>query len=484
MNPSLISIPTQSQAASHTKLSQDKPLMQSLWLMLRSFFVLAGLTLSFNTQAVAQSVDFADLVEQVAPGVVRVDVVQKISGAQNQQIPEVFKRFFGDQLPTPEDRLQSGSGSAFFISSDGYLITNHHVVEDADSITVTLSDRREIDAKLIGSDKRTDIALLKIEGSGYPALKLGNSDALRVGQLVLAIGSPFGFDYSASSGIVSATSRNISSEQSVPFIQTDVALNPGNSGGPLFNANGEVVGVNSRIFSGTGGYMGLSFSIPINLANGIVAQLKDSGSVSRAYLGVYPQDIDRNLAQVYGLPRPQGALITRLAEGEAAELAGIKVGDIILSLNDTAIDRAADLVNVVGRSKPGDRFIATVRRDNKNLSISGKLGKLESEEVKDEQTSSSNLTATDKLGMTLRSLTPDEKEYLEVSGVVITQVTPTGLAARSGLLRGDVITSLAGVKTPDQSALNQALAKIKKSPVVEVRLVRQGRPFILGLRVE
>ena len=257
-----------------------------------------------QTQA-ATNVDFSNLVEQVSPAVVSVNVVKKMTQEEllQQQIPDLLRRFLGDNIiiQQPSQQEKTGYGSAFFISKDGYLLTNHHVVEDASKITITLNDRREIDAKLIGSDERTDVALLKVEGNSYPALATGNIDQLRVGEPVLAIGSPFGFDYSASAGIVSAKSRNMMGEGAVPFLQTDVALNPGNSGGPLFNQRGEVVGVNSRIFSGTGGYMGLSFSIPIDVAMDVADQLKKNGKVTRSYLGVKLQDIDRNLAEAYKL---------------------------------------------------------------------------------------------------------------------------------------------------------------------------------------
>lgn len=242
-----------------------------------------------QTQA-ASTVDFSNLVEQVSPAVVSVNVVKKMTQEEllQQQVPELLRRFFGNQVIIPQQQVpqeKTGYGSAFFISKDGYLLTNHHVVENASRISITLNDRREIDATVVGSDERTDVALLKVNGSSFPALRIGNVDQLKVGEPVLAIGSPFGFDYSASAGIVSAKSRSMMGETSVPFIQTDVALNPGNSGGPLFNQRGEVVGVNSRIFSGTGGYMGLSFSIPIDVAMDVAEQLKSNGKVIRSYLG-------------------------------------------------------------------------------------------------------------------------------------------------------------------------------------------------------
>jgi serine protease Do len=279
------------------------------------FFAVACTMATVQTQAAP--VDFSNLVEQVSPAVVSVNVVKKMTQEEllQQQIPEILKRFFGNQVIIPQQQApqeKTAYGSAFFISKDGYLLTNHHVVEDASKVTIMFNDRRELDATVVGSDERTDVALLKVNGTNFPSLRAGNVDQLRVGEPVLAIGSPFGFDYSASAGIVSAKMRNMMGETSVPFIQTDVALNPGNSGGPLFNQQGEVVGVNSRIFSGTGGYMGLSFSIPIDVAMDIADQLKKTGKVTRSYLGFNLQDLDRNLAESYNLPKPEGSLITNV----------------------------------------------------------------------------------------------------------------------------------------------------------------------------
>ena len=281
---------------------------------MKSRYIQQGLFTAVFTVAAAQvnaasPVDFSNLVEQVSPAVVSVNVVKKMTQEEllQQQVPEILRRFFGNQIIIPQQQgpqEKTAYGSAFFISKDGYLVTNHHVIENASRISITLNDRRELDATLVGSDERTDVAVLKVNGNNFPELKIGDVNRLKVGEPVLAIGSPFGFDYSASAGIVSAKSRNMSGETSVPFIQTDAALNPGNSGGPLFNQQGEVIGVNSRIFSGTGGYIGLSFSIPIYVAIDIVQQLKVNGKVTRSYLGVMLQDIDRNLAEAYKLPKP------------------------------------------------------------------------------------------------------------------------------------------------------------------------------------
>lgn len=335
--------------------------------------MVTGITVTTMTHAHAAvtTADFSGLVQQVTPAVARVNVTKTVSEAElaKAQTAELLRQFFGDRLRIPDQAvtpaIEHAYGTAFFITSDGYMLTNHHVVEGADKITVTLNDRTELDATLIGSDERSDVAVLKVKGSQFPALPIGDSNALKVGEPVLAIGSPFGFDYSASAGIVSAKSRSFSRETSVPFIQTDVALNPGNSGGPLFNQRGEVIGINSRIFSGTGGYMGLSFSIPIDAAMDIYEQLKKDGEVVRAYLGIYPQDIDRNLAEAYNLSRPQGALLTRVSPDSPAQKAGLKAGDIILQYNDVQIMRASDLLNLLNRAKPSDAFRAQIQRNGK-----------------------------------------------------------------------------------------------------------------------
>ncbi|MFW2722711.1 trypsin-like peptidase domain-containing protein, partial [Acinetobacter baumannii] len=327
---------------------------------MKSRYLQQGMYAAVFTVAAVQAnaaVDFSNLVEQVSPAVVSVNVVKKMTQDEllQQQVPEILKRFFGNQVIIPQQQgpqEKTAYGSAFFISKDGYLLTNHHVIENASRISITLNDRREIDATVVGSDERTDVALLKVNGTNYPALRVGNVDRLRVGEPVLAIGSPFGFDYSASAGIVSAKSRNMSGETSVPFIQTDVALNPGNSGGPLFNQNGEVVGVNSRIFSGTGGYMGLSFSIPIDVAMDVAEQLKTKGKVTRSYLGVMMQDIDRNLADAYKLPKPEGALITQVSPNSPAQKAGLRAGDVILKLNGASVLRTSDLLYALNKVQP------------------------------------------------------------------------------------------------------------------------------------
>ncbi|WP_336720166.1 Do family serine endopeptidase [Acinetobacter soli] len=459
---------------------------------MRNGYLKKGLYAVTFTVAVAQvnaaaPVDFSNLVEQVSPAVVSVSVVKKMTQEEllQQQVPEILRRFFGNQVIIPQQQApqeKTGYGSAFFISKDGYLLTNHHVVEDASRITITLNDRREIDAKVVGSDERTDVALLKVDGANFPALKIGNVDQLKVGQPVLAIGSPFGFDYSASAGIVSAKSRNMVGETSVPFIQTDVALNPGNSGGPLFNQQGEVVGVNSRIFSGTGGYMGLSFSIPIDVAMDVAQQLKTKGKVTRSYLGVMLQDIDRNLADAYNLPKPEGSLINQVTPGSPAAKVGLKAGDIIMKYNGNPISRTSELLNYLNRTMPKQVIQLEILRDGKPMNVSATLTT-----APDDTPATSEKAAAQNgpvLGMAIRNLTTDEQARLDISGGIFVQdVTRGGLASRSNLMPGDVIVQINSTRINNTSEFARAVAALPKNSVARVSLIRQGQRAMLGLRI-
>lgn len=482
-------------------ITTQSPFQLKRWLQRSALAVMIGTAMSTSitmatipsAHAAVTTADFSGLVQQVAPGVARVNVTKTISEAElaKAQTAELLRQFFGDRLRIPEQAatpaIEHAYGTAFFISADGYMLTNHHVVEGADKITVTLNDRTELDVTLVGSDERSDVAVLKVKGNNFPALPIGNSNLLKVGEPVLAIGSPFGFDYSASAGIVSAKSRSFSRETSVPFIQTDVALNPGNSGGPLFNQRGEVIGINSRIFSGTGGYMGLSFSIPIDAAMDIYQQLKTSGSVTRAYMGIYPQDIDRNLAEVYKLSRPQGALLTRVAPNSPAQKAGLKSGDIILQYNDVKINEASDLLNLINRARPNDAFRVQLQRDGKPLMVNGTLSTAPSDVPADGGNQMANEI---RLGLRLRNLTPEEKAEMSssgksgVAGVLVTAVDPTGLAARSGLMTGDIITNLHQKKITKVTDFSSAIASLPKKGVVTIEITRQGIPAIIGLRIE
>ena len=440
-----------------------------------------------QTQA-APPVDFSNLVEQVSPAVVSVNVVKKMSQEEllQQQVPEILRRFFGNQVIIPQQQIpqeKTGYGSAFFISKDGYLLTNHHVVEDASKVTIVLNDRRELDATVVGSDERTDVALLKVQGSSYPELRTGNVDQLRVGEPVLAIGSPFGFDYSASAGIVSAKMRNMMGETSVPFIQTDVALNPGNSGGPLFNQRGEVVGVNSRIFSGTGGYMGLSFSIPIDVAMDVADQLKRNGKVTRSYLGVSLQDIDRNLAESYKLSKPEGSLITQVAPNSPAARAGLRAGDVILKYNGTPISRTSELLNYLNRSVPNQSIQLEVLRDDKRRNITATVST-----APDDTPAKNNPDTAAKgpvLGVSIRDLTVAEQRQLDIKGgVLIQEVRRGGSAAQARIMPGDVIVQLNNTTIQNANQFVETVSTLKQGTVARVVIIRQGQRAIIGMRIQ
>ena len=458
---------------------------------MKSRYLQQGMYAAVFTVAAAQvnaasPVDFSSLVEQVSPAVVSVNVVKKMTQEEllQQQVPEILRRFFGNQVIIPQQQgpqEKTAYGSAFFISKDGYLLTNRHVIDDASRITITLNDRRELDATLVGSDERTDIALLKVNGASFPELKIGDSNQLKVGEPVLAIGSPFGFDYSASAGIVSAKSRNMSGETSVPFIQTDAALNPGNSGGPLFNQRGEVVGVNSRIFSGTGGYMGLSFSIPIDVAMDVVQQLKTNGKVTRSYLGVMLQDIDRNLADAYKLPKPEGSLINQVSPKSPAEKAGLKPGDVILKLDGNSISRTSDLIYRLNRIAPNQTIQLEVLRDDKIRTISATL----SVAPDDTPAAEDKNNPTNGLGMNIRDLTEAEQSRLNVNGgALVREVKRGGLASLSNLVAGDVIVQVNSTPVANSQAFAKAIAALPKNSVARIVIVRQGQRAIVGLRLQ
>lgn len=437
----------------------------------------------------AAPVDFSNLVEQVSPAVVSVNVVKKLSQEEllQQQVPEILKRFFGNQVIIPQQQVpqeKTAYGSAFFISKDGYLLTNHHVVEDATKVTIVLNDRREIDAKVVGSDERTDVALLKVTGSGFPELRTGNVGQLKVGEPVLAIGSPFGFDYSASAGIVSAKMRNMMGETSVPFIQTDVALNPGNSGGPLFNQRGEVVGVNSRIFSGTGGYMGLSFSIPIDVAMDVADQLKKHGKVTRAYLGVSLQDIDRNLAESYKLAKPEGSLITQVAPSSPAAKAGFKSGDVILKFNGTPISRTSELLNYLNRAVPNQSIELEVLRDDSRRNISATLDTAP-DDTPAKADAEQQQSKGPILGVSIRDLNAAELKQLDTKGgVLIQDVRRGGIASQARILPRDVVTQINNKAIGNTRDFIAAVSDLKKNTVARVTIIREGQRAIVGMRIE
>lgn len=458
----------------------------------------------------AQLPDFTGLVEQNNAAVVNISTTQKVSAndmhpqlPEGLEIPEgtpfddLLKRYFGEGVPGApggpngpgdgEPNEAKSLGSGFIISPDGYLITNHHVIKDAEEVIVRLQDRREIVAKIVGSDKRSDIALLKLEAKELPVVKLGSSEALKVGEWVLAIGSPFGFDHSATAGIVSAKGRSLPSDNYVPFIQTDVAINPGNSGGPLFNLNGEVIGVNSQIYSRTGGFMGLSFAIPIDVAMQVVDQLKAGGKVSRGWLGVQIQDVTRELAESFGMKRPQGALVARILPKSPAEAAGLRIGDIIEAFNGREIESSAALPPLVGATKIGEAAKLKVLREGKNLEIPVKIGMLPDEEpvvAKNDESPSGNMLA--RINMAVVNPTDEQREQLELpktGGVLVMGVKP-GSAAEAGIRRGDVILRIQDQAIKDVKQLTDIVKGLPKGKTVAVLVQRRGGTQFLAIKLK
>jgi serine protease Do len=434
--------------------------------------------------------DFATLVEQVGPAVVNVSVVEKAhhisgrGGDQDDQVEEFFKRF---GLPSPrgnggggDQPQRQGEGSGFIVSPDGYILTNAHVVADADEVTVRMTDRREYPAKVIGIDKRTDVAVIKIEGKQLPVVKIGDASKLRPGEWVLAIGSPFTFENSVTAGIVSATGRSMPGEDLVPFIQTDVAVNPGNSGGPLFNLNGEVVGINSQIYSRSGGYMGLSFAIPIDVANNVRQQLVSTGKVTRGRIGVQIQEVNAQFADAFGLDRPRGALVGQVVDGGPAQKGGVKTGDVILSVDGKTVERSAQLPAVISAIKPGDTAKVDVWRDRSIKTLNVKVEEFQEETQKVANRDVEEPAKADKLGLSVRPLGADERKQAETEGYLLVEDV-AGPAAQAGVRPGDVILGVNGKAVKSLAELKNATASASKT--VAILLEREGTQIFVPIRI-
>jgi serine protease Do len=405
--------------------------------------------------------DFSDLVAQNGAAVVNISVVEKAqkAGAMGEpgEADDPLSQFFRHyQMPAPEHMPPShGIGSGFIVSSDGYVLTNAHVVADASEVTVKLTDRREFVAKVIGVDKRSDVALIKIAATGLPTVRFGDSSRLRPGQWVVAIGSPFGFANSVTAGVVSATARPLD-QNAVPFIQTDAAVNPGNSGGPLFNVNGEVIGINSQIFSRTGGYMGMSFAIPIDLALNVKNQLLTKGKVSRSRIGVAIQEVDQKLATTFGLGTPHGALISAVEPKSPSEKAGLKPGDVITGVNGHSIDQSFDVPTIISEIPPGNEAHLTIWRDHKASEVDVKTVLLDDEPV--QANANEGEDGGGKLGLAVRPLEPKEQQELHTRGrLVVEDVTGPALAA--GLQAGDVVLGVNGAGVASVADLKREVAR-------------------------
>ncbi|MCE2871721.1 MAG: DegQ family serine endoprotease [Oxalobacteraceae bacterium] len=464
-------------------------------------FLPLGLGVSLSSNAVAAVLpDFTDLVDKVGPAVVNIRTTERSKGgmpqgqgapgSEDEEMQEFFRRFFGQppggggQRPQPSPRGRKGPqggdeqsptpkgvGSGFIISADGFVLTNAHVVEGSDEVFVTLTDKREFKAKIIGSDRRTDVALVKIDGTNLPRLTMGDSSKIRVGEWVIAIGSPFGLENTVTAGIISANSRDTGDY--LPLIQTDVAVNPGNSGGPLINMRGEVIGINSQIYSRSGGYMGISFAVPIDEAMRVSDQLKSMGRVVRGRIGVQIGEVTKDVAESLGLPRPQGALVARVEPGSPAEKAGVEAGDIITNFNGTTIEKSGDLPRLVGNTKPGSKATLTVLRKGNKRDLPVVIAEMEVEQVaKKEEKKPKQEQALNSLGLAVNDLTEGQRRELKLEGGVIVELAD-GSAARAGIQPGDVIVRLNNTDIKDTKQFNALVAKLdpKKNALL---LVRRG----------
>ncbi|MDD5229183.1 MAG: DegQ family serine endoprotease [Methylococcales bacterium] len=466
----------------------------------RVYFFSLFLLSFFSLPTRAQLPDFTEMVKSSGGAVVNISTTQKIpagaeGGAEMPQFPEgsmppeleeLFRRFNEQQGGggyAPKEARSLGSG--FIISADGYVLTNHHVVKDATEIVVKLSDRRELVAKLIGSDARTDVALLKIEARDLPIVTIGAPDKLQVGEWVLAIGSPFGFEQSVTAGIVSAKGRSLPGGNYVPFIQTDVAINPGNSGGPLFNMEGKVVGINSQIYSRTGGSMGLSFAIPMDVVMNVVEQIKVKGKASHGWLGVQIQDVTRELAESFGMKKPQGALVAKVISGGPAEQAGVQIGDVITEFNGQLIDHSADLPPMVGITPINNDATLKIIRQGENRILHFNIGLLPDEEDKLAAAKSTNKSPENQLGITVSELTNEQRQLLQIphNGVLVQDVAK-GASRDAGLQRGDVILRIQNIIVRDLNDFDKIVKRLPTGVSIAVLIQRQGNPVFLALKLK
>jgi serine protease Do len=464
----------------------------------RAALIVLPLLVAAQAVQARQLPGFTDLIKETAPAVVNISTTQKVQtgmpelpeGMEMPEFPEgspfgdLFKYFFehggGGDEPDFRDAKSLGSGS--IISEDGYIITNYHVVKDADEIIVRLNDHRELKAEVVGADQRSDVALIKIEATDLPVVKVGKSADLEVGEWVLAIGSPFGFDYSATAGIVSAKGRSLPKENYVPFIQTDVAINPGNSGGPLFNQDGEVVGVNSQIYSRTGGYMGLSFAIPIEVAMDVAEQLKTKGRVTRGWLGVLIQDVTHDLAESFGMVQPRGALVAKVLEDSPAKQAGLQVGDVIVNFDGKDIRNSSSLPPIVGSTRVGVDVPVDIIRNHKTVEVKVKLGELPDDLTRVSATKPREEKAN-KLGLGVIDLTDEQKAELDTGHGVLVQRLTNGPAANSGVKKGDVILSINNEPVKSAEHFREMVEGLQAGKSVAVLVQRDGGPTFLAMRV-
>jgi serine protease Do len=441
---------------------------------------------STRTGASRQLPNFTALVEQSGDAVVYVDTIGRAApGESDESVRDFFERF---GIPAPgrgpggEEPLRRGAGSGFIVSKNGYILTNAHVVAGADEVTVRLTDRREFSAKVVGTDERTDVAVIKIEADELPVVRIGDPGQLQIGEWVLAIGSPFGLENTATAGIVSGTSRALGGEMNVPFIQTDVAVNPGNSGGPLFNLDGEVIGINSMIFSQSGGYMGISFAIPIDVAMNVREQLVKNGRVVRGRIGVVVQNVDAALAKSFQLDLPRGALVASVEEGGPADNAGLKAGDVVLEVNGKAVDRSATLSNTIAALKPGSEAKLTIWRDQKQRQLGVRIAELEPSSSRNARRGIGPSEAGAKLGLSVRPLTQEEKRRTETEGSLVV-VNVQDAAARAGLRPGDVILAVNQHEVKSVQELRAEANKLKEGDSAALLVERGDAQIFVPVRV-
>lgn len=461
---------------------------------MKKWLALMGLTLGFVAAGARAGLpDFVDLIDKQSPAVVNITTTQDAPPMQRgrkmpdqDEMMDFFRRFMPDgefRRFMPPDAPHGlppkrGQGSGFIVSADGYIMTNAHVVDDADEVVVKLSDKREFRAKVIGSDARTDVALIKITAANLPRVAIGDPGTLRVGEWVVAIGAPFGFENSATAGIVSAKGRSLPQENYVPFIQTDVAVNPGNSGGPLFNLRGEVVGINSQIISRSGGYMGLSFAIPIDVAMDVAEQLKSSGKVSRGRLGIVIQEVTADLADSFGLKSPHGALVADVEAGSPADKAGLQTSDIVLKFNGKPVNSSIDLPRMVGATKPGSTATLTVWRKGAMKELPVTVG-----EIKDDKTAQApEEKQANRAGLVVGKLSDEQKKLLKItSGVLVEEAS--GAASRAGIQTGDVILAVNNHEVNSAEELSRLLNEPnRKSAAVLVK--RGDNSHYVSLRLD
>lgn len=435
--------------------------------------------------SLAQLPDFVELTEKNSPSVVNISTSRTVKpgtqqmfqfqGPNADEFNDMIQRFMGPALQNMPEYNAESLGSGFIVSPDGYIVTNNHVIREADTIVVSLSDGSDFTAKVIGSDENSDVALIKIDANrALPAVVFGSSDELKVGEWVLAIGSPFGFDHSVTQGIVSAKGRGLATEKYVPFIQTDVAINPGSSGGPLLNLKGEVVGMNAQILTRTGGYVGLSFAIPSNVVQDVVAQLKAGGKVKRGWLGVAFQTMSKELAQTFGLDQPKGALVAEVMPDSPAAKAGLKTGDVILTYGGQTVDNASDLPHRVGFTKPGDTVVLGIMRDKKRMDVPVTIALLKNDAVQDVVEEGAVNKPANKLGLNVRELTAEERTQAGVNGLLITGVQTGSDAFKAGLRAGDVVVMMGVIPVRTVADFNKIIDSIKPGQTVPVLMARRG----------